>query len=598
MTQSHIRNFCIIAHIDHGKSTIADRILECTGAITEREHKDQYLDKMDLERERGITIKAQTVRIPYKAKDGKSYELNLIDTPGHVDFHYEVSRSLTACEGALLVIDATQGVQAQTMANALLAMHNDLDMVPIINKIDLASADVEGTKEQCEEMLAVPTDASVAVSAKTGEGIADILEAIVNHLPAPNGDEDKPLRALIFDSWFDSYQGAVALVRIFDGSIKVGQNIRLMNVEKNFEVQKLAIFNPHPLNVEELQSGEVGVVIAGIKEVADTKVGDTITDAKEPADKPLPGFQDVKPMVFAGLYPTDPGQYDELRDAMEKLKLNDASFHYEPESSTALGFGFRAGFLGSLHLEIIQERLEREYDLELVSTAPTVVYEVITTKGEKVVVDNPAKLPEPQLIEEIKEPYAKASILCPNDSLGGVMKLCQERRGEQQHMEYFGHDRVMIEYMLPFSEMMFDFFDRLKAASKGYASLDYEITGYRAAKLVKLAVLINGDPVDALSIICHRENAPYKGRDLALKLKRLIPRQMYDVAIQAAVGGRIVARETVKALRKDVTAKCYGGDVTRKRKLLERQKEGKRRMKKVGSVDIPQEAFLSVLKVK
>ncbi|MBT3180878.1 MAG: elongation factor 4, partial [Deltaproteobacteria bacterium] len=554
--------------------------------------------KMDLERERGITIKAQTVRIPYKAKDGKLYELNLIDTPGHVDFNYEVSRSLTACEGALLVIDATQGVQAQTMANALLAMHNNLDMIPVINKIDLASADVEGTKEQCEEMLAVPTDAAVAVSAKTGEGIADILEAIVKHLPPPSGDVDKPLRALIFDSWFDSYQGAVALVRIFDGSIKVGQNIRLMNVQKNFEVQKLAIFNPHPLNVEKLMSGEVGVVIAGIKEVADTKVGDTITDAGAPAEEALAGFQEVKPMVFAGLYPTDPGQYDELRDAMEKLKLNDASFNYEPESSTALGFGFRAGFLGSLHLEITQERLEREYNLELVSTAPTVVYEVMTTKGELVTVDNPAKLPEPQLIAEIKEPYAKASILCPNESLGGVMKLCQERRGEQQHMEYFGHDRVMIDYLMPFSEMMFDFFDRLKAASKGYASLDYEITGYRAAKLVKLAVLINGDPVDALSIICHREDAAHKGRDLALKLKRLIPRQMYDVAIQAAIGGKIVARETVKALRKDVTAKCYGGDVTRKRKLLERQKEGKKRMKKVGSVDIPQEAFLSVLKAK
>jgi len=598
MPQSHIRNFCIIAHIDHGKSTLADRILEVCGAITEREHKEQFLDKMDLERERGITIKSQGVRLSYRAKDGKTYQLNLIDTPGHVDFHYEVSRSLAACEGALLVIDATQGVQAQTLANALLAMHNNLELVPVINKIDLSSADVESTKEQCEEILALPSEAAVSISAKTGRGVDEVLEAIVTGLPPPKGDSRAPLRALIFDSWFDSYMGAVALVRVVDGGIRVGQNIRLMNVGKDFEVLRLAIFDPFQHDVDELSTGEVGIVIAGIKEVADTRVGDTIADVDNPAAKPLPGFQEVKPMVFAGLYPTEPGQYDDLRDAMEKLRLNDAAFSYEPESSTALGFGFRAGFLGSLHLEIVQERLEREYDLTLVSTAPTVVYEVLTTKGETVSVDNPAKLPDPQYIEEIREPYVKASILCPTDCLGGIMKLCQDRRAEQKHMEYFGCDRVMVEYLLPFSEMMFDFFDKLKSISRGYASLDYEVTGYRPAKLVKLAVLINGDPVDALSVIVHRENAPYKGRELVKKLRALIPRQMYDVAIQAAIGGKIIARETVKAMRKDVTAKCYGGDVTRKRKLLERQKEGKKRMKKVGSVDIPQEAFLSVLKVK
>lgn len=598
MPDSNIRNFCIIAHIDHGKSTLADRILEFTGALTKRESKDQFLDKMDLERERGITIKSQSVRLEYKAKDGKVYELNLIDTPGHVDFSYEVSRSLTACEGALLLIDATQGVQAQTLANALMAMHNNLEIIPVINKIDLPSADIEGSKEQCEEMLALSADHAVTVSAKTGEGVVDVLEAVVKLVPPPRGDINMPLRALIFDSWFDSYMGAVALVRVVDGEISTGQEIRLMNVDKKFEVQKLGIFDPHPIDVNKISAGEVGIVIANIKQVADTKVGDTMTDAHNPAAKPLSGFQVVKPMVFAGLYPTDPGQYDELRDAMEKLRLNDASFSYEPESSTALGFGFRAGFLGSLHLEIIQERLEREYSLSLVSTAPTVVYEVTTTKGETISVDSPAKLPEPQNIDELREPYAKASILCPNDTLGGIMKLCQERRGEQQHMEYFGRDRVMIKYMMPFSEMMFDFFDKLKSISRGYASLDYEVVGYRPAKLVKLSILINGDPVDALSVITHRENAQQKGRDLALKLKRLIPRQMYDVAIQAAIGGKVVARETVKALRKDVTAKCYGGDITRKRKLLERQKEGKKRMKKVGSVDIPQEAFLSVLKAK
>jgi GTP-binding protein LepA len=598
MSQSHIRNFCIIAHIDHGKSTLADRILELTGAVNERERREQFLDDMDLERERGITIKARGVRIGYKAQDGKDYELNLIDTPGHVDFHYEVNRSLAACEGALLVIDATQGVQAQTLANALMAMHANLEIVPVINKIDLASADVAGTLEQCEEMLAIPADHAVAVSAKTGQGVGEVLEAIVGKLPPPRGQEAAPLRALIFDSWFDSYQGAIALVRIVDGRVSKGQRIRFMNAGKDFEVQRLCVFDPHERDVEGLQAGEVGTIIAGVREVADTRVGDTITDAELPAGTALPGFRRVKPMVFAGLYPTDPGQYEELRDAMEKLRLNDSSFSYEPETSTALGFGFRAGFLGSLHIEIVQERLEREYGLSLVSTAPTVVYEVLTTKGEIVVVDNPAKLPEAQNIDEIREPYAQASILCPNDCLGGIMQLCQDRRGEQTHMEYFGRDRVLIRYEMPFAEMMFDFFDQLKTVSRGYASLDYEIIGYRPADLVKLAVLINGDPVDALSAIIYRKDAPYKGRQLVHKLRALIPKQQYEVAIQAAIGGRVIARETVKALRKDVTAKCYGGDVTRKRKLLEKQKEGKRRLKKVGHVEIPQEAFLSVLKAR
>ena len=542
MSQSNIRNFCIIAHIDHGKSTLADRLLEFTGALTDREHKEQFLDKMDLERERGITIKSQSVCIPYTARDGITYELNLVDTPGHVDFHYEVSRSLAACDGALLVIDATQGVQAQTLANTMMAMNANLEIIPIINKIDLASADVQMTREQCEEMLAVPAENAVAVSAKTGEGIEDALEAIVKQLPPPSGNRDGAPRALIFDSWFDSYLGVIALVRVVDGTLRVKDRIHLMNVDKDFEILRLGIYNPHLSEIKTLKTGEIGIIAANIKDVADAKVGDTVTSVENPASEPLPGFRDVKPMVFAGLYPTDPGKYDDLREAMEKLKLNDASFHYEPESSTALGFGFRAGFLGSLHLEIVQERLEREYGVQLISTAPTVVYEVITTKGDVVMVDNPAKLPEPQNIDEIKEPYALASILCPSDALGGVLKLCQDRRGEQQHMEFFGGDRVQVKYLLPFSEMMFDFFDQLKSASRGYASLDYEITSYRKAKLVKLAVLINGDPVDALSTIVHKDNAAYRGRDLVGKLRKLIPRQMYDVAIQAAIGGRIVAR--------------------------------------------------------
>ncbi len=598
MSQSHIRNFCIIAHIDHGKSTLADRMLELTGTLSSREHREQFLDDMDLERERGITIKARSVRMLYKASDGKEYELNLIDTPGHVDFHYEVSRSLASCDGALLVIDATQGVQAQTLANALLAMHNNLEIVPVINKIDLASADIAATKAQCEEMLAIPSETAVAVSAKTGEGVEAVLEAIVAHLPPPRGDESAPLRALIFDSWFDSYMGAVALVRVVDGSIEVGQKIKLMYVDKEYEVLKLAIYDPYPRDTKRLATGEVGIVIANIKEVGHTRVGDTITDAAHPARQALPGFREVKPMVFAGLYPTDPGQYEELRDAMEKLRLNDASFTYEPETSTALGFGFRAGFLGSLHVEIVQERLEREYGLSLVSTAPTVVYEVETKAGQIITVDNPAKLPDPTHINEIREPFACASIMTPNDYLGGIMQLCQDKRGEQIHLEYFGCDRVMVRYDIPFAEMMYEFFDQLKSVSRGYASLDYELIGARPADLVKLTILINGEPVDALSIIVYRQQAAAKGRALVQKLRGLIPRQQYEVAIQAAIGGRVIARETVKAMRKDVTAKCYGGDVTRKRKLLEKQKAGKRRMKKVGRVDIPQEAFLSVLKAR
>jgi GTP-binding protein LepA len=598
MSQSHIRNFCIIAHIDHGKSTLADRLLELTGTVTVREQREQFLDNMPLERERGITIKARAVRLAYTASDGKTYELNLIDTPGHVDFHYEVNRSLAACDGALLVIDATQGVQAQTLANALLAMHGNLEIVPVINKIDLPSADVDAALEQCEEILTIPADHAIAVSAKTGEGVAGVLEAVVKHLPPPRGSEQAPLRALIFDSWFDAYMGAAVLVRVVDGEIRTGQKIRFMNAGKDFEVQKLEVFDPHPHEVKVIRTGEVGAVMANVKAVADTRVGDTITDVADPALVSLPGFRQVKAMVFAGLYPTDPGQYDDLREAMEKLKLNDSSFSYEPETSTALGFGFRAGFLGSLHLEVVQERLEREYNLSLVSTAPTVVYEVLTTKGEIVTVDNPAKLPETTHIEEMREPYALASILLPNDCLGAVMQLCQDRRGIQSHLEYFGRDRVMIKYEMPFAEMMFDFFDQLKSVSRGYASLDYEIIGYRPADLVKLSILVNGELVDALSAIVYRQNAPYKGRELVHKLHGLIPKQQYEVALQAAIGGRIIARETVKAVRKDVTAKCYGGDVTRKRKLLERQKEGKKRMKMVGSVEIPQEAFLSVLKIR
>jgi GTP-binding protein LepA len=598
MPRDSIRNFCIIAHIDHGKSTLADRILEVTGALSKREMREQFLDRMDLERERGITIKAQSVRLNYKSTDGQTYELNLIDTPGHVDFHYEVSRSLHACEGALLLIDATQGVEAQTVANFLIALDAGLEIIPIINKIDLKGAEVDRVAAECEEVLGLPAESAIPVSAKTGQGVRDVLEAIVQGMPKPRGSSAAPLRALVFDSWFDSYQGAVALVRVVDGSVSVGQNIISMHSGKVFEVHKLGVYNPHAIDVDKLDCGEVGFIIANIKEVRDAQIGDTFTLEENPAHQPLPGFKEAKPMVFAGLYPTDSHRYGALRDALDKLKLNDAAFSFEPETSNALGFGFRCGFLGSLHLEIVQERLEREFDMDLVTTAPTVVYQALTTAGKEIWIDNPEKLPEPNELQELREPYANAAIHCPVDSIGNILALCQQRRGEQEGMEYFGRDRVVIRYKLPFAEMMYDFHDQLKSISRGYASLDYEIEGYQPADLVKIKILVNGEQVDALSTITHKEHAYYRGRELVQKMRSLIPRQQFDVAIQAAIGGRIIARETVKALRKDVTAKCYGGDVTRKRKLLEKQKEGKKRMKRVANVDIPQEAFLAVLKIK
>ena len=598
MDQRHIRNFCIIAHIDHGKSTLADRFLQNLGAVSNREMREQFLDQMDLERERGITIKAQTVRLKYVSKDGQEYEFNLIDTPGHVDFYYEVSRSLAACEGALLLVDASQGVEAQTVANAMMAMEQGLELIPVINKVDLPSAEPERVRHEIEDILAMDASGAILASGKTGIGMEEILEAIVQKLPSPKGKPDQPLRALIMDSWFDSYQGVVMLVRIVDGSIKVNQNIRLMNVGRNFVVQKLGVFHPEAMPMNELAAGEVGFVIANMKEVRDTKVGDTITDVDTPAVEALAGFKEIKPMVFAGLYPTDGEQYEALKTALEKLRLNDASFTFEPETSLALGFGFRCGFLGSLHMEIVQERLEREYQLSLITTAPTVVYQVKKTDGSMMSVDNPAKLPETGQIDAVLEPYAKVHIHAPASAVGAIFKLCEGVRGVQEHLQYFGTERVLITYKIPFGEMMFGFYDQLKSVSKGYASLDYSIEGYEPGELIKLNILINGDTVDALSCIVHRDHAYYKGRELAAKLKELIPRQQFEIAIQAAIGSKVVARETVKALRKDVTAKCYGGDVTRKRKLLEKQKEGKKRMKRVGSVEIPQEAFLSVLKVK
>lgn len=598
MNSDLIRNFCIIAHVDHGKSTLADRLLEATGSISLREKKDQFLDNMELERERGITIKAQTVRLNYKAKDGRTYELNLIDTPGHVDFRYEVSRSLAACEGALLVVDATQGIQAQTVANAFEALDHKLELVPVINKIDLPGADIDSTVRQIEDVFGIDASHSVPASAKTGEGVEEILERIIQFLPHPRGRIEAPLRALLIDSWFDSYQGVVCLMRVVDGKIKKGDQILMMNADKSYEVLKLGIFAPRSVEVEDLEAGDVGFLVAGIREVRDTKIGDTITLKDNPASAALPGFKEIKPIVFAGIYPTDSGQYDELRDALLKLKLNDSSFTYEPETSMALGFGFRCGFLGSLHLEVIMERLEREYNLELICTAPTVGYQVMTTDGAIKTVSNPADFPETQLIEVIEEPYAMVNLIAPAEYLGAIIQLCQEKRGEQQNMEYLTKERVRVQYLLPFQELISDFHDRLKACSKGFASLDYELHGYREGQLVKLNILINGDPVDALSVIVHRDQAYTRGRDIAGKLRGVIPRQQYEVAIQAAVGNKPIARETVKPLRKNVTAKCYGGDVTRKRKLLEKQKEGKKRMKMVGVVEIPQEAFLSVLKAK
>jgi len=592
-----IRNFSIIAHIDHGKSTLADRLLERTGALSKRELKEQFLDSMDLERERGITIKARSVRLSYDAHDGRTYVLNLIDTPGHVDFAYEVSRSLAACEGALLVVDASQGVEAQTLANVYMALDHGLEIVPVINKIDLPSADIERTRSQIEDLVGLKADDAILTSAKEGVGIDEVLEAIVTRVSPPPDGSDKPARALIFDSWYDSYQGVIGLIRVFDGEFHRGMKVRLMGTDKPGEVMRLGHFTPHDREVESLGTGEVGYIVAGIKTVADMRVGDTITDANRPAETPLPGFKELKPMVFAGLYPTEANQYTALRDAIEKLTLNDASLVCEPESSQALGFGFRAGFLGLLHMEIAQERLEREFGLNLIVTAPTVAYRVKTTDGQFTMVDNPALLPDEGRIETIEEPFILASIHMPDEYLGPVMSLCEERRGKQRDLRYVGQKRVLLHYELPLAEVVFDFYDRLKSVSRGYASLDYEFLDFRAGSLVKLDIRINGELLDALSMIAHRDKAYERGRALCEKMRQLIPRQMFEVAIQASIGSKIIARESVRPLRKNVTAKCYGGDITRKRKLLEKQKEGKKRMKQVGRVEIPQEAFLAVLKV-
>jgi GTP-binding protein LepA len=592
-----IRNFCIIAHIDHGKSTLADRLLERTGALMKREMKEQFLDSMDLERERGITIKARSVRLNYAARDGRNYVLNLIDTPGHVDFAYEVSRSLAACEGALLVVDASQGVEAQTLANVYLALDHGLEVVPVINKIDLPGADIERTRHQIEEIIGLDASAAILTSAKEGIGIDDVLEAIVARMPAPKALPGEPVRALIFDSWYDSYEGVIGLVRVFGGELHRGMKVLLMAAGKTGEVMRLGHFTPHETPAESLGPGEVGFVVAGIKTVQDMRVGDTVTDAEHPATAPLPGFKELKPMVFAGLYPTEANQYGALRDAIEKLRLNDASLICEPETSQALGFGFRAGFLGLLHMEIAQERLEREFGINLIVTAPTVAYRLRTTASETVLVDNPAALPPENHIEAIEEPFILASIHMPDEFLGAVMKLCEDRRGIQRDLKYLGEKRVILHYELPLAEIVFDFYDRLKSVSRGYASLDYEFLDFRAGPLVKLDIRINGEVVDALSVIVHRDKAYERGRALCEKMRELIPRQMFEVAIQAAIGAKIIARESVKALRKNVTAKCYGGDITRKRKLLEKQKEGKKRMKQVGRVEIPQEAFLALLRV-
>jgi GTP-binding protein LepA len=592
-----IRNFSIIAHIDHGKSTLADRLLEFTGALSRREQKDQFLDSMDLERERGITIKAATVRLYYQAKDGLTYELNLIDTPGHVDFHYEVSRSLAACEGALLVVDASQGVEAQTLANVYMATEHDLAIVPVINKIDLPSADPENAKRQIEEVIGIDASGAILASAKDGRGIEEILEAVVHHIPPPVGDAGRPLKVLLLDSWYDSYRGVVLLVRVIDGNLRMKQKIRLLAAGRDYDIVSLGAFAPFPKDVDEIGPGEVGFLTAAIKDVADARVGDTITEASKPCVEPLPGFQPAKPMVFAGIFPTDPARYEDLRDALDKLRLNDASFSREPEVSTALGFGFRCGFLGLLHMEIVQERLEREYDLDLVTTAPTVRFQVVKRDGSIVELDNPAKFPAEGDIERIEEPIIAATIHTPPDYVGGLLKLCEERRGNQTGLTYAGERRVIIRYDLPLAEVVFGFYDRMKSVSRGYASLDYEPKGYRTADLVRLDLLVNGDRVDSLSAIVHRETSYLKGRDLCIKMKELIPMQQFEVAIQAAIGSRVIAKTVVKALRKNVTAKCYGGDITRKRKLLEKQKEGKKRMKQVGSVEIPQEAFLAILKV-
>jgi GTP-binding protein LepA len=597
MSLEHIRNFSIIAHIDHGKSTLADRLLEFTGAVSAREKTDQILDSMDLERERGITIKASPVCLRYHAKDGKDYKLNLIDTPGHVDFTYEVSRSLAACEGALLIVDAAQGVEAQTVANVHMALDHDLEILPVINKIDLPSADPERVRKDIEDVIGLDASNAILASAKEGIGTEEILEAIVQRFPHPKGSVDDPLRALIIDSWFDPYHGAVVMMRVFDGKVAKGSRIRMMFSGRAFEVTRLGVFAPAPIEVDELGAGEVGFLMAAIKEVTETRIGDTITLDDRPAPEPLPGFKPMKPMVFSGLYPTDANQYQSLREALDKLRLNDSSFTFEPETSQALGFGFRCGFLGLLHMDIIRERLEREFGLSLITTAATVVYRVIKTSGEALQIDNPVRLPPEGEIEQIEEPIIHSTIHLPQEFLGGVLGLCEEKRGTQKEIRYLGPKRVMIVYELPLNEIVVDFYDRLKSVSRGYASMEYELAGYRVADLVKLDVRINGDVVDAMSMIVHREKAYYRGRDLVQKMRELIPRQMFEVVIQAAIGSRIISREAVKALRKNVTAKCYGGDITRKRKLLERQKEGKKRMKQVGKVEIPPEAFLAALKV-
>ncbi|MBP8628846.1 MAG: translation elongation factor 4 [Negativicutes bacterium] len=597
MQTKNIRNFSIIAHIDHGKSTIADRLIEYTGALTSREMEAQVLDSMDLERERGITIKAQAVRLEYVGKDGEKYMINLIDTPGHVDFTYEVSRSLAACEGALLVVDAAQGIEAQTLANVYLALENNLEIIPVINKIDLPSADPEKVKHEIEDVIGLDASEAVLASAKTGIGIEEILDAIIDKVPAPSGDVNAPLQALIFDSYFDAYKGVIAYVRVMDGNIKPGMKLKMMATDKTFEVTDVGIFKPSLINIDELGPGQVGFVAGSIKNVKDVRVGDTITSLHNPAQNQLPGYRKMNPMVYCGLYPVDSADYDALKDALEKLQLNDASLLFEPETSIALGFGFRCGFLGLLHMDVIQERLEREYNLTLITTAPSVIYKVYKTDGEVLDIDNPSKLPTPQEIDHIDEPYVKATVIVPKDYVGAVMELSQEKRGEYQDMKYLDENRVMITYNIPLSEIIYDYFDRLKSSTRGYASLDYELIGYHTSILVKLDILLNGEAVDALSIIVHRDKAAQRGRLLAEKLKAIIPKQMFEIPIQAAIGNKVIARETVRAMRKDVLAKCYGGDISRKRKLLEKQKEGKKRMKQVGSVEIPQEAFMAILKI-